>query len=378
MGSSILKTDLTKRVYGLDVLRATAIVFVLIYHVLDFLPEVSQEWVLLFVRHGVSIFFALSGYLIGGILIKSLNKPNFSYLGLIRFWCNRWVRTLPPYYFTLVFLIVIMYLCDSTMAPTFLSRGLMAHYFVFLQNFSSPRLSFFPESWSLSIEEWFYLITPLLLFFLYKLIKLDLKKSIISTITLIIISAVAIRSFRDGGSYCDEYQVINRLDSLMYGVLGAYISYYYHQYWVKSKESFFIAGLVVWGLVLINDIFVFPIFEKETYYIFIHNVFYGSAIPIIVFLFLPQMSSIKTGKGFLYKSITYISLISYSLYLVNYTLVKYFFVGEILEGRLAVNLSNGMHIFLICTISLLLATLMYLYLEKPCMDIRKKIKFLKE
>ena len=50
------------------------------------------------------------------------------------------------------------------------------HYFFFSQNIISPHPWFFPEAWSLSIEEWFYVIIPICLFIGIIILKLDAKK----------------------------------------------------------------------------------------------------------------------------------------------------------------------------------------------------------
>ena len=67
-----------KRVYGLDILRALAILFVVIGHGGYLLPERARKLINLLIFDGVSIFFVLSGFLIGGIFIKLIQEKGLN------------------------------------------------------------------------------------------------------------------------------------------------------------------------------------------------------------------------------------------------------------------------------------------------------------
>ena len=144
-----------ERVFGLDFLRALAVMMVLVAHAsFLFLPltlHLEAWWML---GHlGVELFFVLSGFLIGGILAEQASSPRFSVGG---FWTRRWLRTLPNYYLFLVLNIFIARWTEGTWPHA-------APNAVFMQNFLWPQPIFFVESWSLSVEEIFYLLAPLLL-----------------------------------------------------------------------------------------------------------------------------------------------------------------------------------------------------------------------
>src|SRR5690606_23169927 len=79
---------------------------------------------------------------------------------LLHFWKRRWFRTLPNYFLVLL---VSLFVYRNT-----LSGIPVHHYFFFLQNFTSEIPRFFVESWSLSIEEWFYLLLPFPFLLLHK------------------------------------------------------------------------------------------------------------------------------------------------------------------------------------------------------------------
>src|SRR5579883_268892 len=118
------------RRFGLDVWRALAITLVLVGHAsFFFLPLTSKldAWYgLAFL--GVELFFVLSGFLIGGILIAEFRDGTFR---LRQFWLRRWLRTLPNYFLFLA-LNIVLYRAMNGAWPQF---GL---FLVFLQNFAWP------------------------------------------------------------------------------------------------------------------------------------------------------------------------------------------------------------------------------------------------
>lgn len=147
-----------QRNLGLDMVRSLSIIMVIISHSkFFFLPHVQNKAFLLNLSilglYAVEMFFALSGFLIGQILLKEV-LPYLDRDHLIRFYLRRWLRTLPAYYLVLTGLVLL------THAFTNDSSWHWRH-FVFLQNFSPTEVNYFGVSWTLSIEEWFYLLTPL-------------------------------------------------------------------------------------------------------------------------------------------------------------------------------------------------------------------------
>lgn len=71
-----LKPDYDKRVFGLDLMRALAITFVVMRHGL-MLEKANTDFPWIRLINGVELFFVLSGFLIGGILIKTFNSNSF-------------------------------------------------------------------------------------------------------------------------------------------------------------------------------------------------------------------------------------------------------------------------------------------------------------
>lgn len=138
----------------LDLLRAVAIALVVVYHVLLSSP-VPLHGVMRLAdtgRYGVDLFFMLSGWLIGGLYWKEHFR--FGNVELLRFWLRRWIRTIPPYLVALL----LAWLAVFIQRRQPFSWG----YLLFAQNYFSS-IEYFRVSWSLCIEEHFYLFLPLLL-----------------------------------------------------------------------------------------------------------------------------------------------------------------------------------------------------------------------
>ncbi|MBC8645384.1 acyltransferase [Flavobacterium lindanitolerans] len=131
----MLKQELNnpQRIFGLDLMRAVAILMVLSSHCLWIYPESNSfiaQLLKLFGFLGVEIFFVLSGFLIGRILLQSYLKEDFSFSQVRNFLKRRWFRTFPNYFLILLVNIliasVIGYKIESLWKYFFLSRILAA------------------------------------------------------------------------------------------------------------------------------------------------------------------------------------------------------------------------------------------------------------
>ncbi|MDR2207319.1 MAG: acyltransferase [Flavobacteriaceae bacterium] len=375
---NFFKLDISgNRIFGLDVLRAAAIFFVVFNHSFILLPkEFGNFFEKHFVYDGVTLFFVLSGFLIGGILIKTFEKNGISFRVITDFWKRRWFRTLPAYYLTAL----IILLLNILFKPQFIIQSSFK-YFVFLQNLTrNITFDFFPESWSLSIEEIFYLITPMILYMMIKIFHIKLKWSVFFTILSIVVCVLLFRLYR---FYFSELphnwrisfsmRVSTRLDSLMYGVLGAFINYYYPKIFKKNKFHLlmFVAGI----LILIADKYFIPGFfksiaEKNIY----SNVFRFSAVPFAVMLLLPYLYQMKHPKNMNF--ITKISLISYSMYLLNLTLILDWFIRKFWAKTIHIenyNLKIISNYTLYWVLLFAFSTVMYKYIELPFLKYRDRI-----
>ncbi|WP_395010433.1 acyltransferase family protein, partial [Undibacterium sp.] len=145
---------ISSRINGLDTLRASAILLVLMYHYMvfvshepsfGFLSEIG--WV------GVDLFFVLSGYLIGNQIFSGLKSEHgFS---LKTFYIRRALRTLPNFYVVLaIYFLFPIEAGGNAVTPLW-------KFLTFTQNFDLKPGSAFSHAWSLSIEEQFYVVLPI-------------------------------------------------------------------------------------------------------------------------------------------------------------------------------------------------------------------------
>ncbi|MES2377389.1 MAG: acyltransferase [Bacteroidota bacterium] len=364
------------RVYGLDILRAFAVILIVITHGMSYTPTTFNKIIEAVYLDGVSIFFVLSGFLIGRILIKTMSSENIDFYTLLNFWSRRWLRTLPLYFFILS-AIIFCYNYNQPPGPTF------KRFYIFSQNIYTSHPAFFIEAWSLSVEEWFYLLIPLLLFVFVKFFK-------IKTATSIAIISIAILSFSTIlriERYFDNLpitplkqemlfrmQVITRLDSLMYGVLAAFISSYNNTLWIVNKGYKLIAGL----LILVINKLLTQIHQTEIL-VFYNTIFQFSFNAIGTAFLLPYLSNYKTGKGAIFKTITYISLISYSIYLINLTPMQDYiipfinnFLAKIFTNKLIL---KNIDIVIFYVLIFPLSVYSYKLIESPFINLRSKFTF---
>ncbi len=171
-------TNVRQRIYSLDWLRAIAIVLVLFLHASHTFHDtpVSLKWLVSSGWAGVDLFFVLSGFLIGRQAFKAQESGKSKWKELSLFWTKRWFRTVPLYFAVLFLYVYIKPLFGQPFKQW--NWG----FLVFLQNYTG--IFDMDHTWSLSIEEQFYFIFPLLLFFtpLGKLRKLWILPLFISVL----------------------------------------------------------------------------------------------------------------------------------------------------------------------------------------------------
>jgi peptidoglycan/LPS O-acetylase OafA/YrhL len=132
-------------------LRALAIVAVMGFHVMQMSPQGRIGWTVLQHGHvGVDLFFVLSGWLIGGLYWKEQARQGA--VALWSFWQRRWWRTIPAY----MVAALLSWLAVFAARREAFDPG----YLLFLQNYYEA-IPYFLVSWSLCIEEHFYLALPL-------------------------------------------------------------------------------------------------------------------------------------------------------------------------------------------------------------------------
>jgi peptidoglycan/LPS O-acetylase OafA/YrhL len=197
-----------------DGLRGLAILLVLIGHS-GFLEAMPHAGMFEYTRFGVDLFFVLSGFLITGILLDSKESPHY----FRNFYARRVLRIWPLYYLVLFLAFVVAPLFQPAMRPT-AARDWSAFAF-YVQNIVFAHRNTYPfglgATWSLAVEEQFYLTWPLLIFLLKK------RTLAIVSATLPVVSLSLRLAFHFHGAPLGfiHFFTLSRLDAIALGSLSA-------------------------------------------------------------------------------------------------------------------------------------------------------------
>jgi len=375
-----------KRLFGLDMLRAYAVLAVLYGHAYELiaghLPPGTAALYWLPVWDGVTLFFVLSGFLIGRILFVSFDRQGLTKSDVLHFWLRRWTRTLPPYYAVLT-LTTALWICAKRPIPTDLYQ-----YYVFMQNWNWPHPEYFAEAWSLSVEEWFYLTVPLGFYAIFSLHFGRRHLAVCVYIVLVIGLTLAYRAYVShhlGAFTFEEWdsvlrkRVTTRMDSLMLGVLGAYLSLYRAQAWQRLRMPALALGCLL--LLLDKAVLAHAVGTPAGDAYLAHvNLLLTPLAFLLLFPFFSTWQPLPRNAAMVavMAGITWISTISYSLYLVNHTLVReLLFRSRVFSeglfhaapGHLAAALAQYT---LYLAVSFAAAYVVWLAVEKPVMAYREK------
>jgi peptidoglycan/LPS O-acetylase OafA/YrhL len=304
-----------KRVYGLDLIRAAAITLVVYQHgaLFFFLCYGAPVIWTKVGTVGVTLFFALSGFLIGGILLdlgESLGDRRVA----VRFWLRRALRTLPNYY---LFVLINVGYWDVFQRP----RGypspfpLLPRYVFFLQNFAHGRTWFLSESWSLSVEEWFYLLFPLGLFAGLRLFRAPFIRIFWVLTGIMVVVPVILRAVtltQEDWALGITKVVIYRPDSIAMGLAAVALSRQFPEAWSRLRIPGAVGGLSI----LTASLLYMGLGDPD------HSAVARTFLPFIQplgsVLLLPWASTCTNiGGPLIAVPVRRIAQWSYSLYLVN-------------------------------------------------------------
>ncbi len=355
------------RNFGLDAIRALAIILVVLSHCTYILPEFNLQLtngIRLLGATGVDIFFVLSGFLIGGILLRKLEAGQTSFSDLVHFWKRRWLRTLPNYFVVLILNVIIIFFLRNTLVDN------IWMYVPFLQNFVTTHPDFFTEAWSLSIEEYAYIILPFLIYssFLF-FSKTNTSKAFLYTTVLVIFilfifkiqfyNSSEIKTYNDWSSQFRKV-VLYRLDAIYYGFVMVYLVSKY-KFFKKNSLLLLVVGAVLF-LNLHTIIVLFDIMPDD--FKLFYSVFYLPLISISIALVFPYFLKLKANDN-LNKIIQYISTRSYAIYLVNYSLVLLTLL-KFLEPSV-------FFVFIYLIVTFVISELLYRWIELPVLKLRNRL-----
>ncbi|WP_214820847.1 MULTISPECIES: acyltransferase family protein [unclassified Exiguobacterium] len=204
---------------GLDGLRTFAVLAVILYHLN--VPYISGGFL------GVDVFFVLSGYLITGILIREWTKTGT--IDLKKFYIARFRRLLPALILMLSLVMTYVTLFDRSLLDTVRQDSLAAlayvnnwwyifHEVSYFESFGKP--SPLQNLWSLSIEEQFYAVWPLIL-----LVGLAFRKRLLQLVAALLLVSATWMAFRYVPE-ADPSRVYYGTDTRLFGLLmGAMLAF---------------------------------------------------------------------------------------------------------------------------------------------------------
>jgi peptidoglycan/LPS O-acetylase OafA/YrhL len=343
---SLSKYDVKYRP-DIDGIRAIAILSVLLFHLkLGF----SGGFV------GVDVFFVISGYLITKLIVKDLDSNKFD---LRTFWSRRIKRIMPAAFVVLLITLVAGFFIMLPNDFEKLASSIIFQQFAISNYYFWEHVKYFDGSadtiptlhtWSLALEEQFYLLYPLLLISMSKL-KPKVKITILAIIALL--SLILCQSYLASNPTQAFYVQSGRSWELILGGITALLI---------PKDFAFNKILSLLGLLMI----LFSVFSYNSL-----TPFPGiSALVPCLGTALLIYSNSSPNQGFTYKllsskTMVNIGLISYSLYLWHWPIIAYsrYIFGDQL---------NTSHLIMIFLASFGLAILSYKYIEQPIRNLPKE------
>lgn len=328
----------------IDGLRAIAVIPVILFHAGIF--GFSGGYI------GVDIFFVISGYLITTIILDELAKNKFS---IKSFYERRAKRILPALSAVLIVTTVLAYILMPANLLKSYANSLMSvvtftsnfHFFTTSGYFSTvsdqkPLL----HTWSLAVEEQFYLFFPLMLGYLWVKGKRYIAKVIflLSIASLLLAQFLAVNSFADANFYL----IFSRAWELFAGALIALTSIQNRpiKNWLREALGFIGLFLIAYSIFIFDNTTLFPSFY--------------TLVPIIgtVLIIIFSTENTLAGKLLSNRLFVGVGLISYSLYLWHQPFFAFLRLKSIGEPEQQLFIAAIVLTF-IC------AWLSYQYVEKP-------------
>tara|TARA_B100000963_G_scaffold350661_1_gene361221 strand:- start:537 stop:2396 length:1860 start_codon:yes stop_codon:yes gene_type:complete len=322
----------------IDGLRAIAIIPVVIYHLnSSFAP---------FGYLGVDVFFVISGYLIGAIVSQKIENNTFS----IKDFYKRRIKRIAPLYLLVAIIMVplsLVYFVPSQIKDLYQSISASV---VFLSNFFFYReidyfnpftqISPLIHTWSLAIEEQFYLFLPAFMIFF----KGKSRNFLVFLLIIFSLSYYVYLSYTDHNLMF--YSTFSRIWELLAGV---YFAITFQQLKIKSiKYSNFISITVLFFLLLTLFSNVFE------------DISFVLRPAVVVFtLVLLVLKNNFTLRFFSFKPFVHIGLLSYSLYMIHQPIVS------ILKNNYIFESLNLVQVLSISLIIYIISLISYKFYEKP-------------
>ena len=346
----------------IDGLRSIAVVSVILYHaqivIFNFQPFKGG-----FI--GVDIFFVISGYLITSIIIRELNDKGS--LSFKNFYLRRARRILPALLFVILasipFSWVYLYPIDlfNYSKSILYSVGFASNFFFHFSGleYGSPEglLKPFLHTWSLAVEEQYYIIFPIVLVFTYKYFR----KYLIHTLSISLIVSLFLGEWGSRNYPSSTFYLLHaRVWELVFGSLVAYFEIKLGH---RCEKKFLCQVFSSMGLFLIICSILF--FDNKIFHPSFYTLF--PVIGVTLILWFSNKEDIIT-RILSHSSFVKVGLISYSLYLWHYPIFSF-------AKNLEIFFNNNIEKLVLIILTFIIATLTYFFVEQPARKFYSLKKF---
>jgi len=282
----------------LDFLRGIAILLVMgVHFTVPVTGIAALDWVSNTLRSvggvGVNLFFTLSGFLVGGLLLKEYKKTRT--INGWRFLARRAFKIWPPFYALILFHLIVGHHDRS---------AFFWQNFFQVQNYFGSAIT---QTWSLAVEEHFYIFLTLLLVLLVG----TSPRFIISVLAMLCVLTIALRVAAVAHGELDAAfrETHLRIDSLLYGVILAAVSIFYPDRFAALARQRVL--LVLCAIAL--SVFIYQTAENE---MLDRDVGYAvQGIGFSLLLVLVYKNSGNLARQAWYRAISRVGVYSYSIYL---------------------------------------------------------------
>ncbi|BAV09532.1 Peptidoglycan/LPS O-acetylase OafA/YrhL, contains acyltransferase and SGNH-hydrolase domains [Filimonas lacunae] len=364
-------TPVKQRNTTLDVIRGIAITMVLLHHAAivekSAVPGFPFKQIRLFLCSftiggwsGVDLFFVLSGFLVSGLLFKEYNEQRTINAG--RFLIRRFFKIFPSFAVFILLTFLIEQPLQLGLQSGFSSIDYVKDLF-FLNNYLGGR---WITTWSLDVEEAFYLLLPV--FFIFIIARKNMKaRTFLVAYILLCVCGIAfrIKSNLEHPAYSFELHYIKthfRLDALFFGVFLSYLYNYKQEELKVFLRKYRVVIVACSALFLLPNFFI----RRDDYnwvsvvLLATNPIFYGGLI----------IMAIEFG-GVLFKN-RFIALVgrnSYAIYLwhafVNLYMIKYLYSGSVA--------SYFTYLFTYLAVSIIVGIIMTRLIETPFLRLRERL-----
>jgi peptidoglycan/LPS O-acetylase OafA/YrhL len=355
----------------LDILRAIAILLVMGRHTdayvttatLASTPKMIAAFLQIYHKGGwvgVDLFFVLSGFLISGLLFKEFRE--LGKVNIIRFLIRRGFKIYPAFWFFTLLSIIF------PLAGYIAQKQQIICDLTYMQSYC---FGIWWQSWSLSVEEHFYILFALVVFILlsgnrssepFRIIPRLILILAVSCLVLRIITALA-HPF----SWIENYSPTHlRIDSLGFGVL---IGYYYHfkrseflKFAAKYKALLIASGILCLSIAFIFDYELYPFMYTVGFTI----LYLGSGMILI------GMTSVQIPNNKFTRLLAYIGIQSYSIYLWQ-SVIDTFFIKILQFYKILPVLTPIIHLLVYIPTGIAFGIVMALTIEAPFLKLRDRL-----